>query len=93
MPQYKKILIALPQETLEGIDEFSADDGMSRSEFVRRELCRCVGERRRAAIREKLKKGYAEMGHINLSLAEMCFEADNDTQMCYEEKLSECENQ
>lgn len=92
LPQYKKILVALPPETIEGIDEFSAIDGVSRSEFIRQGLCECLAERRRKRMREELKKGYSEMGRINLSLAEMCFEADNDTQMCYEEKLSECEN-
>ncbi len=39
----------------------------------------------------KLKKGYKEMGFINLSLAEMCFEADCEQLRQCEEKLTECE--
>lgn len=39
----------------------------------------------------KLKKGYKEMGSINLSLAEMCFEAENEAFRLCEEKLTECE--
>ena len=39
----------------------------------------------------KLKKGYDEMALINLSLAEMCFDADNEALRQYEEKLTECE--
>ena len=38
-----------------------------------------------------LKKGYEEMAFINLSLAEMSIEADNDAMQQYEEKLTECE--
>ena len=39
----------------------------------------------------KLKKGYDEMALINLSLAEMCFDADNEALRQCEEKLTECE--
>ena len=39
----------------------------------------------------KLKKGYKEMGSINLSLAEMCFEAESEALRLCEEKLTECE--
>ena len=91
MPQYKKILVSLPLETIEGIDEFASYEGVSKSEFIRRGLAEIVAGKRREKMREELKNGYIEMGEINLSLAEMCFEADNDTQLCYEEKLSESE--
>ena len=42
-------------------------------------------------LEEALKKGYTEMGEINLRLAEICFEADQTQLDSYEEKLSECE--
>ena len=38
-----------------------------------------------------LKNGYIEMGSINLSLAEMCFEAESESLRLCEEKLTECE--
>lgn len=38
-----------------------------------------------------LKKGYEEMAFVNLSLAEMCLDADNEALRQYEEKLTECE--
>ncbi|MBO5060411.1 MAG: hypothetical protein J6C82_05820 [Clostridia bacterium] len=42
--------------------------------------------------REKaLKQGYKEMASLNLSLAQMCFESDNEALSCCEEKLTECE--
>ncbi len=39
----------------------------------------------------QLKQGYKEMASLNLTLAQMCFEADNDALSCCEEKLTECE--
>ena len=41
--------------------------------------------------KELLKQGYKEMASLNLSLAQMCFEADNEALFCCEEKLTECE--
>lgn len=38
-----------------------------------------------------LRKGYAEMASLNLSIAQMCFEADNEVFRQCEEKLTECE--
>lgn len=38
-----------------------------------------------------LKQGYKEMASLNLSLAQMCFDADNQSLSCCEEKLTECE--
>lgn len=46
---------------------------------------------KRINAEKSLKKGYEEMSFINLSLAEMCFEADDETLRQYEEKLTECE--
>ena len=41
--------------------------------------------------KELLKQGYKEMASLNLSLAQMCFEADNEALFCCEEKQTECE--
>ena len=38
-----------------------------------------------------LKDGYKETGKVNLFLAEMCLEADNEVLSACEEKLTECE--
>ena len=43
-------------------------------------------------LKEKLlKQGYKEMASLNLTLAQMCFDADNQALSCCEEKLTECE--
>jgi len=39
----------------------------------------------------ELEKGYKEMADINLELAQMCLEADNESLSLCEEKLTECE--
>ena len=38
-----------------------------------------------------LKQGYKEMASLNLTLAQVCFEADNEGLSVCEEKLTECE--
>ena len=38
-----------------------------------------------------LRRGYGEMASINISIAEMCFDADNEVFRQCEEKLTECE--
>ena len=40
---------------------------------------------------KKLENGYKEMADINLEIAQMCVEADNESLSLCEEKLTECE--
>ena len=40
---------------------------------------------------KSLKQGYKEMASLNLTLVQMCFEADNEALSVCEEKLTECE--
>lgn len=42
-------------------------------------------------LEEELKRGYQEMAELNLELAELCFDADQEAYSQYEEKLTECE--
>ena len=39
----------------------------------------------------ELENGYKEMAYINLELAQMCLEADNESLSLCEEKPTECE--
>ena len=41
--------------------------------------------------KDLLKQGYKEMASLNLTLVQMCFEADNEALSVCEEKLTECE--
>lgn len=91
MSELRKILISLPDSLLKEVDDFISQQKVNRSEFVREAMALYIREKRRIEIRERLKKGYIEMGEINLSIACMCIGADSVQQFSYEEKLSECE--
>ena len=53
----------------------------------------CAVERKIRQIKEaeNLKKGYIEMGEINLGLAELGLEAENEALVKTEHYLTECE--
>ncbi|GAE87364.1 CopG family ribbon-helix-helix protein [Acetivibrio straminisolvens] len=91
MAQLKKILISLPDNLLKEVDSIVAMEKINRSEFVREAMKLYIREKRRIEMRDKLKKGYQQMAEINVKLAEICFEADNDQQQKYEEGLRELE--
>jgi len=50
-----------------------------------------IAGRKKKELCDQLKKGYKEMAAVNLEWAENCLDADNQCQLDYEEKLSECE--
>lgn len=87
MAEQKKILISLPDNLLDEVDSFTQQEGFTRSEFVRQALKHFMKERRRVEIRERMKKGYQEMGKINLNIAEDCLESDSRQLKSYEEIL------
>ncbi|MFZ5988697.1 MAG: CopG family ribbon-helix-helix protein [Bacillota bacterium] len=91
MAQLKKILISLPDNLLKEVDSIVAMEKINRSEFVREAMKLYIREKRRIEMRDRMKKGYQQMAEINVKLAEMCFEADNDQQQKYEEGLRELE--
>ncbi len=91
LAQQKKILISLPDSLLTEVDSLATEQNINRSEFIREAMRRYVRERKKAELTEVMKKGYEEMAVINLEFAEYCFEADNQQQQSYEEKLAECE--
>lgn len=92
MAQLKKILISLPDNLLKEVDSIVAMEKINRSEFVREAMKLYIREKRRIEMRDRLKKGYQQMAEINVKLAEICFEADNDQQQKYEDGLRELEN-
>lgn len=91
MPNQKRILISLPDSLLSEIDKYAESNAITRSEFIREGLRTYLKERRRRDIREMMEKGYAEMGAINLQIAEEFAYADELQLRDYEQMLSECE--
>lgn len=91
MSQLKKVLITVPDTLLEQVDLIAGKEQRNRSEFVREAMRRYIEEKKKTELQEEMKKGYREMAELNLRLAEMYFEAENDLFSDYEEKLAECE--
>lgn len=91
MSQLKKVLITVPDTLLEQVDLIASKEQTNRSEFVREAMRRYIEEKKKAELREEMKKGYQEMAELNLRLAEMYFDAENEQFSAYEEKLAECE--
>lgn len=91
MSQLKKVLITVPDTLLEQVDTIASHEKTNRSEFVREAMRRYIEEKKRAELTEQMKKGYHEMAELNLRLAEMYFDAENEQFSAYEEKLAECE--
>ncbi|MBZ4688334.1 MAG: CopG family transcriptional regulator / antitoxin EndoAI [Clostridia bacterium] len=90
MAGVKRIMISLPESLLEEVDGLANIEQRNRSEFIR-EAMRCyIAEKKKRSLREQMKKGYQEMAKINLSLAVENYEAENEVQDYYEEKLAEC---
>ncbi len=91
MPENKKILVSVSKKTDDELKKFSIALGVSKSELVRTALSEFLNKLKKNELREALKKGYTDMADINLTLAEMYFEADEKDFSGYEEKLSESE--
>ena len=91
MAESRKIIISLPSSLLEEVDNIASLEKINRSEFVRQAMKLYIREKKRIEKTESMKKGYREMAQINMKLAEICLEADNEIQKKYEDRLAECE--
>ncbi len=87
----RKILISLPDYLLDELDNLAYSQNINRSEFIREAMKCYIHEKKKAQIDAKLKKGYEEMGPINLAFSKLCLETDNRQLQLYEDKLAECE--
>lgn len=90
MPQLKKILFSIPDPLLKRLDAIAKKKGVSRSRILR-DAAEDFAKKEERKLRQDLKTGYTEMGKLNLKLAEICFDADQEALDRYEEKLAECE--
>ena len=91
MGELRKILISLPDNLLKEVDSIVSVEKTNRSEFVREAMRLYIRERRKIEMRDRMKKGYQEMAEINIKLAELFFDVDNEQQHKYEERLGELE--
>lgn len=91
MAEQRKMLLHLSDKLIEGADKYAKEDGISRSELIRKALRLYLEQRDYKELEQQMIKGYQLMGKINLEEAEFALEADNRQYLSYEEKLSECE--
>ena len=80
----KRIMISLPHNLLEEVDDIVASEKRTRSDFIREAMRLYLAEREKQQIREKMRKGYAEMAKLNLRLANEAFEVENEANLIAE---------
>ena len=83
----RKISVTLPDLLLEEVDTLASSLNRSRSELITMALKKYLNEKKSVEIKEQLKKGYLEMGDINLSIAENSLLSDESAYEIYEEFL------
>lgn len=87
----KKIVVSLPNNLLEEIDDIVASENQNRSEFIRNVMKQYIKEREKLKIREELINGYKLMAQINITIAEIGICEDYNDFVLYETRLAECE--
>lgn len=91
MSNLKRVMISLPNSLLEEVDYLVKQENGNRSQFIREAMRLYIKEKRRRELRERMKKGYLDMGTINLELANQGLAAENGVLNSYEDNLAECE--
>ncbi len=69
MPASKRIIITVPENLLYEMDHITENECTNRSQIVREAIIFYLSERKKVLLKEQMKKGYLEMGEINLTLA------------------------
>ena len=85
----RKISVTLPDLLVTEVDALASSFNRSRSELIALAVKRYISETRKIELKEQLKKGYLEMGDINLSIAESSLLSDESAYEIYEEFLGE----
>ncbi len=91
MAESKRIVISIPGNLLEEVDNMICIEQCNRSEFVRKAMKFYLNEVKKVKFVENMKKGYLEMTQINITLAEIGLTADQESICNYESRLAERE--
>ncbi len=84
MKDEKNITISVPENLIKEADELGINIADITVSALKRQI-KLIKETK------DLKKGYEEMGEINLGLAELSLEAENEALLKTEHYLTECE--
>jgi CopG family transcriptional regulator/antitoxin EndoAI len=90
LPGVKRIMISLPESLLAEVDNLATVERRNRSEFIREAMKLYIAERKRRSMREQMKRGYQEMAPINLALVVENYDAEDEVQRYYVDRLAEC---
>lgn len=90
MAKTKKIIISLPKNLLEEVDNMVSIEE-NRNEFIKEAMNLYLKERKKIQIKERMKKGYLEMSKINIALSELGLSEDIRELDIYETTLMGCE--
>ncbi|HZJ76855.1 MAG TPA: ribbon-helix-helix protein, CopG family [Oscillospiraceae bacterium] len=91
MSDSKRIMISLPDSLLKEVDNIVSMEKINRSQFIREAMKLYIREKNKMELSEQMKKGYQEMGEINLALAELGLSLDMSSLETYEAQMAECE--
>lgn len=86
-PAKRKISVTLPDLLVKEVDTLASSLNRSRSELIATVLTQYLKEIKSIELKEHLKKGYLEMGDINLNIAENSLLSDECAYKIYEEYL------
>jgi CopG family transcriptional regulator/antitoxin EndoAI len=90
MSENKKIVVSLPESLLEEFEEvLDCKSTKSRNVFIREAVISYIKERKKANMRELMKKGYEEMADLNSEIAEYGISCDCAELANYEAVLAE----
>lgn len=84
LKSFKSITVDIPQDLYDEVKKLNININRVVNIALQRSV-KILGSEK------KLEEGYREMSEINLGLAKMCLEADNDALKVTEQYLTECE--
>lgn len=85
----KRVGINLSETLNNEFNKTLKEDSKKRSEFIRELIILYIEDKKKLREIEQMKKGYLEMGKLNLEIAEVGFASDINNLKEYEAKLSE----
>lgn len=74
----KRMVVYIPEQLLEQVDDVARRDSANRSEVVREALRMYVIEQKKHEIRAMMQQGYMEMARLNLCIASEAFPLEQE---------------
>ena len=78
MGTMRRIIVTMPPDLLQQVEEMAEKLGFNRSQFIRRAVEAFLGEQHRRQLRELLKEGYLYRAQESLEMAEEFYVAEQE---------------